>query len=160
MKLVEDSIGKTMLKYLSKSIVFQEVPDEISLSLEITNCPHHCKNCHSPELREDIGMELTNDEVVKLIKENPFISCICLMGGDSDHLDIIRLANLIHQYNLKLCLYSGNNEIDNTLIPYLDYYKVGGYKEELGPLNNKNTNQRFYKINQGVLEDITNRFWK
>ena len=149
-----------MIKYIDKAIVFQEVPDEITLALEITNCPHRCKNCHSPHLREDIGVELTNEELEKLIKSNPYITCICLMGGDSDHQDIIRISDIIHLHSLKVAFYSGDEEIDKCLISCLDYYKVGPYIEKLGPLNNKNTNQKMYKIEEGVLKDITNRFWK
>ena len=38
--------------------------------------------------------------------------------------------------------------------------KLGPYIEELGPLNSKTTNQRFYKVNEKELIDITNLFWK
>ena len=109
-----------MLKFLSQSLVFQEVPDEISLALEITNCPHRCTNCHSPYLREDKGIELTNDTLEYLIKDNPFISCICLMGGDSEHKDIIRISNIVHKYNLKM-----NDKImdNNELIKLIDEFK-------------------------------------
>lgn len=148
-----------MLKYYSKSIVFQEIPDEISLALEITNCPHKCKNCHSPQLRENIGVELTNEEIKNLCR-NPLISCLCLMGGDSDHKDVIRIAEEAHKAGLKVAMYSGDENIDSSLIPYLDYYKVGPYIEEKGPLNNKNTNQKLYRITQGILENITYRFWR
>lgn len=149
-----------MLKYIDKAVVFQEVPDEITLALEITNCPHKCKNCHSPHLREDIGVELTENELEKLIKDNPYITCICLMGGDSEHQDIIRISKFIHSHNLKIAFYSGDDELDWNIFYGLDYYKVGPYIEEAGPLNNKNTNQRMYKIKGEAIEDITERFWK
>ena len=48
-----------MLKYLYTKITFAEAPDEISLCIDITNCIYHCNNCHSPELRQDIGTPLT-----------------------------------------------------------------------------------------------------
>jgi anaerobic ribonucleoside-triphosphate reductase activating protein len=48
------------LKYLNTQIVFQEIPDEISLAINITNCPNNCKSCHSEYLKQDIGEELTN----------------------------------------------------------------------------------------------------
>lgn len=148
-----------MLKYLSSTIVFQEVPDEISLALEITNCPHRCKNCHSVYLREDIGKELTSEELVKLVKDHPGISCICLMGGDNDHADVFRVVNDIHSLGLKAAMYSGDDKIDVDLSQVLDYYKIGSYKEEFGPLNKPTTNQRFYKRNSdGQLLDITAKF--
>ena len=55
------------MKYLDTMITFSEFPDEIALCINITNCPFHCPGCHSPELWEDIGTELTFDEVLKLI---------------------------------------------------------------------------------------------
>ena len=58
-----------MLKYFDKAIVFQEIPDEVSLAINITNCPHRCKNCHSPYLRENIGTELTYEELDLLLKD-------------------------------------------------------------------------------------------
>lgn len=149
-----------MLKYLTYSIVLQEVPDEISLALEITGCPHQCPNCHSPYLRKHVGIELTEDKIKQLIDSNPDVSCICLMGGDSEHSDIVRIAKIVHNHNKRIALYSGDDEIDDSLVPYLDYYKIGSYQEDLGPLNSKTTNQIFYKIIEGNLIDITHRFQK
>lgn len=31
-----------MLKYVNCGIVFQEIPDEVTLSINISNCPCHC----------------------------------------------------------------------------------------------------------------------
>lgn len=44
-----------MLKYVDARVVFQEIPDEITLAINISNCPCHCKGCHSQYLAEDIG---------------------------------------------------------------------------------------------------------
>lgn len=150
-----------MLKYLSSTIVFQEIPDEITLALEITNCPHQCKNCHSAYLRQDIGVELTDSEINKLIESYPDVTCICLMGGDSDHKDVIRVSDIIQNHNKKAAMYSGDDKIDVDLLERLDYYKVGSYIEEKGPLTNPNTNQRMYKRQaNGSMIDITERFYK
>ena len=146
-----------MLKYFDTAIVLQEVPDEISLAINITNCPNRCKNCHSPWLREDIGTELTYYNIINEVKKHKGISCILFMGGDSNHDEIIRLcAELRFQY--KTAVYSGNDEIDEKYIPVLDYYKVGSYQEKFGPLNCKTTNQKFYKILDGQLIDETYKF--
>ena len=64
------------LKYLNTQIVFQEIPDEISLAINITQCPNNCKGCHSEYLKEDIGTELTKTELAKLIEQNERMSCI------------------------------------------------------------------------------------
>ena len=49
-----------MLKYVNTAITFAEFPDEISLLINISNCPCHCKGCHSAYLAEDIGEPLLN----------------------------------------------------------------------------------------------------
>jgi anaerobic ribonucleoside-triphosphate reductase activating protein len=59
-----------MIKYYSSAVVFEEIPDEVTLAIEITNCPGHCEGCHSPWLREDIGEELTPEVLRQLIDEN------------------------------------------------------------------------------------------
>lgn len=146
-------------------IILREVPDEISLSINISNCPHDCKGCHSPYLKNDIGEELTLDAVERLIERNFGISCICFLGGDRFHK---QLYDLIHRlrmkYDLKFALYSGDDEADHIFDDVLDYYKIGHYDSELGPLDSKTTNQRLYEIVEGEdgnaeYKDITFKFW-
>ena len=56
-----------MLKYVNTAITFAEFPDEISLLINISNCPCHCKGCHSAYLAEDIGEPLDYIALTKLI---------------------------------------------------------------------------------------------
>ena len=58
-----------MLKYYNTMVVFREIPDEITLAINITNCPCHCKGCHSQFLWEDTGTPLTFNEVENLIEK-------------------------------------------------------------------------------------------
>lgn len=150
-----------MIKYYDKAIVMQEIPDEISLALNITNCPHRCHNCHSPYLREDVGTKLTLEELDKLLtdKINRNVTCILFMGGDASHKDIIHLTNFIHNnYNYKVAMYSGDDVIDYELLSCLDYYKYGSYQEDKGPLTSPTTNQVLLKIEKGEIKDITKKF--
>lgn len=152
-----------MLKYLNTQVTFAEVPDEITLCINITGCKNGCKNCHSSYLAQDIGTELTFNEVRKLIKKNSGISCIALMGGDVEPDKINTLASFIinHYGSIKVAWYSGRQELNNNIdLCNFDYIKLGPYKEEFGPLNSRTTNQRFYKVNGKELVDITNKFWK
>lgn len=152
-----------MLKYLNTQVTFAEVPDEITLCINITGCKNGCKNCHSSYLAQDIGTELTFNEVRKLIKKNSGISCIVLMGGDAEPDKINTLASFIinHYGSIKVAWYSGRQELNNNIdLCNFDYIKLGPYKEEFGPLNSRTTNQRFYKVNGKELVDITNKFWK
>lgn len=151
-----------MLKYVDTLVSFQEVPDEISLCINISNCPCHCEDCHSPYLAEDIGTELTWNELEKLIKNNIGISCVCFMGGDSCPDYIEQLALFIKYqswYPLKVAWYSGKSSIPNDLdINLFNYIKVGPYIPKLGGLDSETTNQIMYKIEDGELIDITYRF--
>ncbi len=152
-----------MLKYVDAKVVFAEVPDEVTLAINISNCPCQCKGCHSSYLAQDIGTELTFNEVRKLIKKNSGISCIALMGGDAEPDKINTLASFIinHYGSIKVAWYSGRQELNNNIdLCNFDYIKLGPYKEEFGPLNSRTTNQRFYKVNGKELVDMTNKFWK
>ena len=137
-----------MLKYVNTMVTFSEVPDEISLCIEISNCQCHCKNCHSPYLAEDIGEELNSHSLKKLIDDNKGITCISFMGGDSSPLDINTLAKWIKtNYSLKVAWYSGRHELSRDInIKWFRYIKLGPYIEELGPLNSKTTNQKMYEV--------------
>jgi len=149
-----------MLKYAETLITFTEVPDEITLCLNITNCPCHCQDCFEPWLANDYGTPINIVSLCKLIDANPHISCLCFMGGDRDH-DQIRLLSIAikNKYpKLKTAMYSGSKEFDKTLASVLDYYKVGPYIPSAGPLNKKTTNQKFYKKNNKDWIDITYRF--
>ena len=162
-----------MLKYLNTQVTFSEVPDEITLCINITGCKIGCKNCHSPYLAEDIGEPLiykdthNNRTVIncnplsELIEANKGITCVCLMGGDSNPEYINILGKTIKCHKLKSAWYSGRQELSKDInLEFFDFIKLGPYIEELGPLNSKTTNQRFYKVNEKELIDITNLFWK
>lgn len=160
-----------MLKYVETAVTFSEIPDEITLAINISNCQCHCKGCHSPYLAEDIGEELNSSSLKELIDNNKGITCVSFMGGDSDPSLIDGLAQLVKiYYPIKVAWYSGRQELSKDIeLRNFDFIKLGPYIEELGPLNSKTTNQRFYKVSKEVdnkgnpickLIDITNKFWK
>lgn len=159
-----------MLKYVDTKITFAEVPDEITLCINITGCKNGCKNCHSPYLAEDIGEILALGSLCNLMEDNNGISCVSFMGGDSEPGEVNSLAWVVKKkYNLKTAWYSGRQELAKEIdLKNFDYIKLGPYIEELGPLNSKTTNQRFYKVHKKVtegiteyeLEDETYKFWK
>ena len=151
-----------MLKYVNYDITFQEIPDEITLCINISNCPCHFIGCHSSYLAEDIGEGITLDKIYKLIDNNEGITCVCFMGGDSSPKEIDMFARCIKDlYDIKVAWYSGRQELSKDINPNnFNFIKLGPYIEDLGPLNSKTTNQRFYKVEEGKLVDITNLFWK
>ena len=160
------------MKYLNTMITFSEFPDEIALCINITNCPFHCPGSHSPELWEDIGIELTFDELNKLIQSNKGITCVGFMGGKEEEIN--KLSRFIKDKypELKVGVYSGGYSVVHFDFEVLDYIKIGSYREEYGPLNNPNTNQKMFKLVPNSskyikdknrfkeMVDITYKFWK
>lgn len=151
-----------MIKYVPEdtSVTFSEIPDEICLCINISNCPHRCSGCHSAYLQTDIGVELTDDILDSLISNNEGVTCVVFMGGDSDKVSLKKFGTFVKSKWLKSAWYSGESglTLDNYK-EYFDYIKIGPYIKELGPLNSKTTNQRMYSLNDGV-DDITYRFWR
>ena len=160
------------MKYCETAITFSEVPDEVTLCINISNCPCHCKGCHSAYLAEDIGEELTFEVLDSLIKKNEGITCVAFMGGDAKPATVNDLASYIKESypNIKTAWYSGRQELSKHIeIKNFNAIKLGPYIEELGPLNSKTTNQRFYEVKQVSdvegnlyygLDDVTYKFWK
>ena len=155
-----------MLKYTTTMVTFSEVPDEVTLTINLSNCPYHCPACHSKELWEDIGTRLDVGKLVDLITANKGISCVCFMGGDSDLEELYNLFKFMRLLftNLKIAWYTGREDIPKDLPP-IDYIKIGPYKEEFGPINVPTTNQEMYKFDKRNFytadpEIITSKFWK
>jgi len=153
-----------MIKYVPEdtSIVFSEIPDEITLAINISNCPGSCPGCHSPYLQGDVGEELTAEVLGCLIKKNSGITCVSFMGEGRDKETLLSLAQIIRKdYGLKTALYSGRPEVPEDYNAYFDYIKVGPYIEAKGPLNKTTTNQVLYQIlPDGTRLDITFKFWR
>ena len=153
-----------MLKYVNTGIVFQEIPDEVTLSVNISGCPCHCPGCHSQYLWEDTGTPLTPGELDNIINSyGPDITCVCFMGGDAEPEYVNMLAGHLHGSfpRLKVAWYSGRARIPGVVRKSdFDYIKTGPYIKHLGGLKSPDTNQRLYKRVAGDdFVDITSRFW-
>ena len=148
------------MKYDNVKVTFQEVPNEISLTITISGCKNNCDGCHSPHLREDIGDELNLIVFDHLINKHKYITCVVFLGGDHKSAELIKLLLYARAKGLKTALYSGNNydQIHTALLKNLDYVKVGRYEKEKGPLSSPTTNQIMLDLKTG--EDITFMFWK
>ena len=154
-----------MLKYSNTGVVFQEIPDEVTLAINISNCPCRCPGCHSRYLWEDIGLPLDTAAIDDFVGQyGKDITCIAFMGGDGDPKGVNLLAQYIHeeypQYHV--AWYSGRIRVPSVVNRRdFDYIKIGPYIQHLGPLKSPTTNQRLYRQTEtGDFEDITARFWK
>ncbi len=154
-----------MLKYVNTGVVFQEIPDEVTLSINISNCPCHCPGCHSQYLWENIGDQLTSMTIDGFISQyGTDITCICFMGGDAEPSYVNTLARYIHREHpqYRVAWYSGRQHIPQSVKKSdFDYIKIGPYIEHLGCIKERTTNQRLYKHAAGDdFTDITPRFWE
>lgn len=156
-----------MLKYVDSKVTFTEIPDEITLCINISNCPCHCEECHSSYLAEDIGKSLNLEALTNLIDSNNGISCVCIMGGDANPSEVDDIAQDIKEYypELKVAWYSGRQELSKEIeLENFNYIKLGPYIKDKGPLNCRTTNQVMFEIDviQGKVfkKDITAKFWK
>ena len=147
-----------MIKYYTHSIVFEEIPDTVTLAFRISNCQNRCKGCHSAFLRKDVGDILDEEVLVKnFSKAISRCNCVLFLGEGNDIDGLIRLSDYIRtKFNVETAIYSGRDSVDDCIFEHFDYVKVGSYQADLGGLNKRTTNQRLYYHKN----DITYKFWK
>lgn len=158
-----------MLKYLYTKQVYSEIPEEITLGISISGCQIHCNGCHSRDLWEDKGTQLTRKGLENLIISNEGITCLLLLGGEHDIDNLINLFYYVSVAfpNIKTAWYCGLDMIPKDkeeILDYLDYVKIGHFDLNLGGLDSLDTNQKLYKVNHtqkgNELIDITYKFLK
>ena len=162
-----------MLKYTNTDIVFQEIPDEVTLAVNLSGCPCHCPGCHSKYLWGNEGEPLTDEALDHLLASQPSgVSCVALMGGDAEPAEVDGIATRLKERHpkLKTAWYSGRSILAKEVnLDHLDYVKLGPYLSHLGPLKSPKTNQRLYLVqhrrdtepgNANTLHDLTPHFWK
>lgn len=149
------------MKVSKIDILFQEVPNEVSLAFFISWCNKRCKGCHSSEFWEEKWKEMTIELMDEQIAKSKGISCVLFFWGEWHWdllLELIERANSVHK--LKTCLYTWEelHWIPKDIVEKLTYIKTWAYIERLGGLSSPITNQRFY--NRANWEDITHLFRK
>jgi len=132
------------MRYYTRQVVFQEVPNEISLAYSITGCPLQCKGCHSAFTWDgNTGTELTPINLEEdLNKYGILISCVLFYGGEWHEDELVELLSIAKdKYKLNTCLYTGLDEVSERIVSNLTYLKTGRWVEELGGLQSPTTNQ-------------------
>jgi anaerobic ribonucleoside-triphosphate reductase activating protein len=147
------------MKIYNYNIVLQEIPDEISLAIAVHGCQLKCNSCSYKQL---IGKEFEftiNDLEKLIIKNKPYITCVLFLGGEWE-TNIIKYIKTTHKYKLKTALYTGLelHEINNILLKNFNYIKTGKYNGV--PVSNPLTNQKFFKIINGLAVNHTDLLWR
>lgn len=144
--------------------VYKDEVKVISVTKNITN-----KSNKIHPINSNAKPQLTKEYLETRINQyQDMISCVLFLGGEWQIKQLIELLQIVKISNpsLKTCLYTGleldeivgliQNEINNKVgvgwkyifeNNLLDYLKTGRWVRELGGLNNKKTNQQFYKVN-------------
>ena len=151
------------LYFTREEVVWQEVPDEVSLAFLVSGCPLRCKGCHSADSwKSGLGPALSADYLRNRLRRYAgMLTCVLFMGGEwqpETLLDLLRLVR--NEFGLKTCLYTGyeRDELPPALLPELTFLKTGRWMAERGGLDSRAPNQRFVDLRTG---EVLNRlFWK
>lgn len=155
------------MNVFKESVVFQEVPDEVSISILVAGCNHGCKGCHSAfSWDEKSGFYLDEQYFLNLLtKYNELATCVLFLGGEWELKELEKFLSIVKtKTKYKTCLYTGA-ELDffigkkEEVLKNLDYIKTGKWDSSLGGLNSELSNQKFYTLKNGIVEkDITSKF--
>lgn len=151
----------TYLRSDPPHVVFQECPNEIALCFSFYGCPLRCDGCHSEELwNKSGGSPLSVERFEQYLNQYAgLMSAVVFFGGEWQPFELQKLLRTAQAKNLKTCLYTGLNKISRHIKPYLNFAKVGPWKKNLGGLNTPNSNQAFYKLENGkITHDLTYLF--
>jgi organic radical activating enzyme len=125
----------------------------ISLDLFISGCARepHCENCHNHELWDfNAGVQISLDELFKIIKNKSIIDAVAVMGGEPLHNIYIRdILSGIRELNKQVWLYTSYDifEIPENVLSLCDYIKTGRYMPE-------------HKVNDGWLATSNQKIYR
>lgn len=143
------------MRYVSHQVVFQEIPEEISLSFLVSGCGLRCPGCHSSDSWQgERGIVLDEIEIKQQLDQfDGYISNVLFMGGEWEPDTFLKLAEIIKKYGKKVSLYTGQElaNLPQSILDVLDFVKTGPYISNLGGLNSKTTNQRLYDLSNGKI---------
>ena len=140
-------------------VVFQEVPDEISLAFTVLGCPLRCEGCHSQDSWDTEQGEVLSKEKLQeyLERYQGMVTCVLFFGGEWHSSWLCECLEIAREMGFKTCLYTGKEKITKRITQYLTFLKTGPWLKDKGGLANKNTNQKLIHMESGNL--LSYRFW-
>jgi anaerobic ribonucleoside-triphosphate reductase activating protein len=114
---------------------------------------------------QDTGMVLDENSLTGLLEVyGSAVTCVGFMGGDAAPGEVCSLAKWVKKQTvtrIKTAWYSGKSILPSEFpLSVFDYIKLGPYIEHLGGLDSENTNQRFYRVENSEMTDMTYLFRK
>ena len=149
----------------------------VRVSVFVSGCNHHCKNCFNSEAWDfNYGKEFTEEEIDKVMKEldHPYVSGLSLLGGEPlEHVNQQGLLPLVRKVKEKfpdknIWCYTGytfdTDVMDKMcktwketpeLLSYLDVVVDGKFEEEKKDIKLKfrgSSNQRIIDVKKSLKE--------
>ena len=92
-----------MLYFTREEIVWQEVPNEVSLAFLFSGCPLRCKGCHSADSwKTGLGSALTADYLAERLQRYAgLISCVLFLGGEWQPENLLPLLRQVRGAGLR-----------------------------------------------------------
>ena len=117
-------------------------------------CSRHCPGCHNPSTwNPDGGQEITISDLVLAIDKHTPLKRITISGGEPLlQLDsLMELVHILKKRGYDIAVYTGHSlaEIPKKLLEWIDYIKVGDYKQEYHTSTKPfvgSSNQEFIKL--------------
>jgi len=141
--------------YHDFQVVLQEVPGEVSLCFSISGCPLRCKGCHSPFLwKEGSGSLLNKNTYLSLLnKYKNLASCVLFMGGEWHEKELVEYLKIANKNHYKTCLYTGEEQISESILNELNWIKTGKWEALKGGLDKPTTNQKFINVKTNTIQN-------
>ena len=82
----------------------------LRFTLFTQGCPHRCEGCHNPQTHDfDGGREMSTDEIVAIILQNPLTDGVTFSGGEpfAQARDCAAIARAVREKGLNIWAYSG-----------------------------------------------------
>ncbi len=152
----------------------------VRISLFVSGCTHHCKNCFNEEAWDfHYGNEFTNKEIDKIIDlmDHPYISGLTLLGGEPlEHVNQQGILPLLRKVKEKfpdknIWCYSGYTfekdilekmckEWEETpeILSYIDVLVDGKFEEDKKDIKLRfrgSSNQRIIDVKKSLKENKT-----
>ena len=145
----------------------------IGVSVWVSGCHFHCKNCFNREAWDfGSGKEWTDDTINEIINlcKNPHIDHLSILGGEPlDPLNVGGIFNLVSRFRSefgdtkKIWLWTGYKLEDvvpaaKQIVQRIDFLVDGLYTSNLRDENIRfrgSSNQRIWAYKNGILTDIS-----
>lgn len=153
-----------MLGFVSKQVAYQPIIDVTALELDLMEDYEYEKKKSRQKPNGDVFQPLLVSVVDDLMgRYEDSVGAILFRGGERSPMELDGIAKYIHAAYpvVKVIWRSDNRGFSLWQHPEnYDYVHFGKYMKRFGPLELPTTNQRYYRIVDGIAHNITPRFWK